>query len=287
MLGISAALLASGLAFIGDRLGDTQFEQATNNLESEVRLILDDVSDSSSSNSVTNDVKCTALPIPADHKATGITLTKSTTGVGTNSDCEYLGDVIAFSTKAGDNTELEIYPVAGLRFYSSNFNPFTNQEPYQVTTLGPLSYASLITPSTAQPSSPDDSTQYSLGYGLTVTNACNSSNVALSGAGIIINSLGAYASSVLNALSSGAIQLNLYSFGSTYSQPWATQVGNINNSLQDSNGAPIPDNPDQTQSVSIYLTDNDGHYATLTISSGNGQLTTSLSTSSSAPTPPC
>jgi type II secretory pathway pseudopilin PulG len=301
VFGVSAALLASAIALMSGRLSDTEFNQSVNDFNSQVASIIDDVGDSTSSPLLDGQVICSYETLHAGMYKDIIGLSVTTAlpaspqPLGTNQDCTYLGAVITFSQAAGDTSEYEVYPIVGATEQSTS----TTEELHANTWLNPQDYAVLLagtlSDSNNNPNTdiPDESTQYNFTYGLTVYGVCSPNSATVSGAGIVINSQGEPNHLLYGGgLTSGTFQEDLYSFGTSTTDPWLNQVGNVNAALNASGGGAYPVTPGQVNYINIYLSNNTNymlatHWAKLTINSGSGQLTTSLATYSSPQSPTC
>ncbi len=164
VLTITALLFLSATALISGKQDQTEFDQAINEVQSQIQQAIGDVSNGYFPS--LNNFTCTA-------GAGGPVITSGAgAGQGTNTGCIFIGKVLRFGIAGGASEQFSTYTLAGLQQDSSGKD---------VSSLS-AAMPAVIAPTTLNPSAPDDSTLNSLQNGLTTyQNATTSGSANIAG----------------------------------------------------------------------------------------------------------
>lgn len=158
VLTITALLFLSATALISGKQDQTEFDQAINEVQSQIQQAIGDVSNGYFPN--LNNFTCSASSGgPVIASGTG-------TGQGTNTGCIFIGKVLRFGITGGSSEQFSTYTLAGLQQDSSGND---------VSSLA-AAMPAVIAPTTLNPSAPDDSATGSLQNGLTTYQTATTSN---------------------------------------------------------------------------------------------------------------
>jgi Tfp pilus assembly protein PilE len=117
VLAISGVMVTTAIAFISGQQGNTEFNQGINQLVSNLQLQLNKVQEGSYYNN--NDYSCSQT-------SNGINIAASSIGSqGTNTGCQYIGDVIQFASN-GDNKQYSIYSVVSNQYNNNYLTPISS-----------------------------------------------------------------------------------------------------------------------------------------------------------------
>jgi len=252
VMAVTAALLASALALFSGKQAAVEFNQASNDIQSQVNQVIDNVN----AGYYTRPANFTCMKNGPD---TAPTITTASQDIGTNADCIFLGRVIQFGVGTND-ARFNIYNLAGL-----HYDPGTTDTVSSLANASPIALA----PGTATNTSfPTTFTEIdTLEYGLKVVSVqYNGSAANLTGmVAFVTNINGAPA---IGSSSSDAASLYIIKNGNTLNQPADAAVEDIDQ-LNAANFVPA-------SSVTVCFDGGTSLYAVLTIGNNNRQLTTSL-----------
>ncbi|HKU19220.1 MAG TPA: prepilin-type N-terminal cleavage/methylation domain-containing protein [Candidatus Saccharimonadales bacterium] len=145
---VTGILFLSAVALISGRQNQAAFNQAIQQMQSQVQQIINEVSVGYYPNA--KNFQCTA-------GATGPIISSGSSAQGTNSGCIFVGKAIQFQVLGTKPEQYAIFTIAGLQKNTSG------QDVQSLTEADPTAVA----PSTAQPSLPDQTTVTTLQSGLT------------------------------------------------------------------------------------------------------------------------
>ncbi len=148
VLGVTGGLFVSASILIIGRQNRTAFEQAVRNVYSQIQSAVDEVAIGHYPNN--GNIQCTAT-------VTGPDLSAGSNPQGTNGGCIFMGKVIQFGVASTDPEQFKTYTIAGLRNTAAGVEVRLRTE----------AVATMIAPTTADPSIPDEVTEVNLEAGLT------------------------------------------------------------------------------------------------------------------------
>jgi prepilin-type N-terminal cleavage/methylation domain-containing protein len=250
VLAITAVMFLGAVLLISGKQNQTEFDQAIHEVQTEIQQTIGDVSNGYFPNA--NNFTCTA-------GASGPLIAAGTgSGQGTNSGCTFIGKVIQFGVSGTNPEQYAVYSVAGLQQDSSGND---------VTTLS-AAVPTVIAPSTANPSVPNDSILTALENGLTTYQAKTISNGSKIGAVAFISSL-----APTSITQPGAQHVNLIPIaGSTLGMNGITAANTINSALQ---GSPTMNPSGGAQICFVSATTNQS--GLITIGGNDSTLSVALS----------
>lgn len=154
VLTVSAFLFIAAVVLISGRQDQTAFEQAVHDIQARIQQTINEVAIGYYPNLGNFNCTVTGTNPPTITSAVGVQQ-------GTNSDCIFMGKAMQFKVTGGvtDPEQFRIYTLAGRRLSSSG----NGSESSTRATAKPV----VIAPSTASPSTPDDSISGQLQNGLT------------------------------------------------------------------------------------------------------------------------
>jgi len=245
---ISAALLISG------RQDATQFQQAINNVKTQIQQVISDVD---SGFYPPSNFTCTA------NGAGGIAFTNPVQEQGTNQDCVFLGKVLQFGVQNSDPEQFYTYAIAGLRQ-----NP-DGTEVVNYTQASPT----VVTTNAANPTG-NPSARNLLQYGLKTYSMKYTSNGVTSDIGSVgfMNTLATYN----NGLAQGAENVMLAPIGSSTRNATPAQAVTQINAATGLKATPLTQPSDLSVAI-CFASGGTDQSGLITIGSNGRQLSVTLS----------
>lgn len=250
VLAVTGALFAAIAVTLSGRQQKTQFQQAINNVHSQIQEVINEVSTGFYPN--TGNFTC-------DAAATGPVFTATPSPQGENPDCTFIGKVMQFGVGTNDPEQFNVYSLAGLRRDSSGNEVRTYGRPNSTAAEPSV----LTRPGTVQANR--------LQYGLSTLRVTYPSSAANASAFAFVNSLE-------GASLSGAQQVRLLPVrGITLGMTQSAAQPLINSYFKGNN----TNNPDAdittTDSVSIcFVSGGTDQSGLITIGSNGRQLSVTL-----------
>lgn len=186
VLAVTGALFAAVALTLSGRQNRTQFEQAIQDIKSQIEQTINDVGTGFFPN--TNNFQCAA-------GGSGPVLAGGGANQGENTGCIFLGKVMQFDMAGTDPEQFKVFTVAGLQRNAAG------DEVTSYTEAMPK----VIAPSASSPNTPDASQTGKLLYGLTTDTMQYGTGTAI-GAVAFVNSLAHYSD---GAIVSGSQQVNV------------------------------------------------------------------------------
>lgn len=273
---ITGAMVTVALALFGNRIAQTRFNQAVDELNTRITGTINEVAAGT----------YPAVPAFSCSVVSGVPTTTPATGQeqGSNSNCVFLGKVMQFGT-AGTNCSttvtsacntMTVYSMVGRR--SSN----TGTEATVFSSGGANSVNPRLVNNTSPYSTGVDLTQiYPLGGGMTVTAVRNrATDTSVTGVGVT-QSLGTYTASggSTTRLNSGAQRLILWGLANPAAPEWPRTRAQISSMVgtTSSGGNPFAvANQDPPEGIVVCLEGGINQKASITIGDNDGRIATTV-----------
>lgn len=234
VLGVSAALLAMGMLLIAGRQNKTEFQVAINGLKQQIEQTINETANGFYPNN--GGFVCTGNQIAAKPV---LALQATSSNQGSNTDCIFVGKVLAFGAAAtGDDSTVIIYPMLGNRQYNDISDGIREVQNY--TEAAPR----LLAPGKAAPNSIneviDASTTQTLQNGLRLVSATYGglSVTSTSAVFALSDDLGQYGLSD-GSLKTGVQSLNLYGWSNIGSAGFAAGSQDVSQFVYNTPGSLI------------------------------------------------
>lgn len=288
-LAVSAVIFLSAVILIAGKTNQTEFTQATQDVQSQVQGIINNIANGYYPNE--NNFNCIATGSPQHLQISTLTAN----GQGTNAGCLFVGKVVQFGVHGSDPEQYVAYTIAGLQTDSTTGN---NVQSYAGAVPLAIAQGNNL-PGSGVPAALTGAVS-TLQYGLTATNMwycatntviaagtqCGAAQQTAIGAVGFLSSLAAYDSS--NSLVSGSQHVNLIPIGgtgvvsenSTLGESQPDMADTINNYLENATGASSPDSFTTTNPPSAvqicFKSGTTQQSALMTITEGAAQPTVNI-----------
>jgi type II secretory pathway pseudopilin PulG len=224
VLAVTAALFLVAVLAVGGKQNETEFQQAINDAQSNMRKIINDVN--SGDYQTASNLNCM---VSGGTFTISLDTTSTSSTEGSHAGCEFLGRVVQFGLNSNSN-EMIIYPVAGLQCLNGQINGLACDG-----SIGQVQ-PSLVAPANSGDTTPDTSTTTKLEYGLSVDHVNYVSGATTKSIGAVgfISGIGNYSG---GQLASGTQQIALVPILNTI-----TTVSDSMKAVKDIEGSPSPTN---------------------------------------------